>query len=101
MGRAWRKWDARGERSDLESGETQPADALNLQRRWTNIKSERGSEEIDLKTFYLPVRDTEIAPSDAMLPLPQAISAATRDLPVKIKRSCPHLCPICICHSKT
>src|SRR5882757_3886211 len=33
-----------------------------MQRRSTNIKSERGSGEIDLKTFYLPVRDTEIAP---------------------------------------
>jgi hypothetical protein len=70
------EWDARGERSDLESGDTQPADARNLQRRSTNIKSERGSGEIDLKTFYLPVRNTEIAPSDAVLPLPQAISAA-------------------------
>ena len=95
------KWDARGERSDLESGDTQPADALNLQRRSTNIKSERGSGEIDLKTFYLPVRDTEITPSDAMLPLPQAISAATRDFLVKIKRSCPRLSPIGICHCKT
>ena len=51
---AQKKWDARGERSDVESGDTQPADARSLQRRSTNIKSEHGSEEIDLKTFYYP-----------------------------------------------
>jgi hypothetical protein len=48
------KWDARGERSDLESGDTQSADALNLQRRSTNIKPERGSGEIDLKPSTYP-----------------------------------------------
>jgi hypothetical protein len=60
-----------------------------MQRRSTNIKSEGGCGEIDLKTFYLPVRDTEIALERCRASASSI--AATRDFPVKIKRSCRRL----------
>ena len=50
------------ERPVLKWGDTQPANSRKLQRWPANIKSEHGTEEIDLEAFNPADRGTEIAP---------------------------------------